>query len=371
MIDFLAIEPGETLRLRPALAEAHKRIDTYEPAQGLREAVDVAMLLGVPLLITGEPGTGKTSAARWLADQLGADDVMPLDVKSTTAGRDLLYTFDEVARFRDSSRGEDRPLISYVQFSALGEAILRAAGGSAVLQTPDRRSLSGEWLDRHRETIRRAFGGEADGTKGATVALLLPGEPGFSEAAPQHRVVLIDELDKAPRDTPNDLLAEINDMAFVITELSLRVAAQNGRRPIVLITSNSEKALPEPFLRRCAFFNIPDATDEQLEAILASKIPDATGSELSRTALKLYGDLRRHARVQKRPGTSELLSWLDVLHLQPGVDRDTSVSDACRRYLASIPKAAEDDARQPSWPLLGALMKSHEDVEIAMDLILA
>eukprot|EP01035_Chromulina_nebulosa_P041342 gene41342-55923_t len=152
MTDFVAVTGRAPLRLTAPLAEDHKVVGGYRAATGLVEAIDVAMLLGVPLLLTGEPGTGKTRAAYWLAHELGGPAPLRFDVKSGSTGRDLLYTFDEVARFRDASSGrETRPLISYLRFSALGEAILRAAGGKAVLTdmgetaaTPDTRLLLNE-----------------------------------------------------------------------------------------------------------------------------------------------------------------------------------------------------------------------------------
>src|SRR5205085_3315730 len=123
------------LRLVAPLAEGHKAAGAYRPAKGLREALDVAMMLGVPLLITGEPGTGKTRAAYWLTFELGLPPPQPLrfDVKSGSSGRDLLYSFDEVARFRDASANESKPLVEYLQLNALGEAIVRATGGAGIL----------------------------------------------------------------------------------------------------------------------------------------------------------------------------------------------------------------------------------------------
>jgi MoxR-like ATPase len=362
MNEFLAVESLRPLKLRPALTAGHKSVDNYKPATGFMEAVDVAMLLGVPLLLTGEPGSGKTSSADWLAGRLNAGKVLRHDVKSTTSGRELLYTFDEVARFRDSS-GSDKvevPLIKYIQFTALGEAIIRAAGGGEDLLAPDRNPLVGEAFEANRGQLVRAFGKDALAGGRAPVSLLLPNDREFVNAAAEHRVVLIDELDKAPRDTPNDLLAEIDDMGFAIPELGIRIEAGSRLRPVVIITSNSEKALPEPFLRRCAYFNIPEATDEQLQIIVEGAIDGLSDQELVKSAIRLFRELRRNPTVQKKPGTSELLAWLDVMIQDPRNNADMSVEQVCRALVQGQPE------EKKKWPAIGALLKWEEDVEIAM-----
>ena len=155
MTQFLAIDAGgasgapDDLRLMPPLSTRHRETGHYRPAPGLVEAMDVAMMLGVPLLLTGRPGTGKTQAAYWLADQLRRP-LIRYDVKSVTSGAELLYSFDEVARFRDASAREKRPLIDYVRFNALGLAILRGGGGSGSLTDLVGRALTVEASTRLR-----------------------------------------------------------------------------------------------------------------------------------------------------------------------------------------------------------------------------
>jgi MoxR-like ATPase len=356
---FTAIVSRDPLRLRHPLTEGHKLSEAYFPAEGLSEAMDVAMLLGQPLLLTGDPGTGKTRAAHWLAGKLGLAPLLRFDVKSTSTGNDLLYQFDEVARFRDSTRKVAKPLVNYLRFNALGEAILRAAGGPSVLSSLADEPLEGEATVRHRHILEDAFGAiPAD--RRITTAMLLPDDKAFKDAEPAHRLVLIDELDKAPRDTPNDLLAEIEDMSFKIPELGVKVqAAESGFRPVVIITSNSEKSLPEPFLRRCAYFDIPfprrydPAKDGAwpgqgtLEQIVEGRIAALEGGgTLLEEALDLFQRLRRpDSGVRKTPGTAELLAWLDVLLTRNDLTRHDSFKankDAVQSSLTAVLKNKDD-----------------------------
>jgi MoxR-like ATPase len=356
---FTAIIREAPLALSHPLTESHKRWQAYFPAAGLAAAMDVAMLLGQPLLLTGDPGVGKTRAAHWLAGQLKIAPLLRFDVKSTSTGTDLLYQFDEVARFRDSTRKESKPLINYLRFNALGEAILRAAGGTSLLSSIAGEPLEGVTTNRHLNILIDAFG-EAPQEKRVTAAMLLPDDKAFGTAGPEHRVVLIDELDKAPRDTPNDLLAEIEDMSFKIPELGVKVeAGETGFRPIVIITSNSEKSLPEPFLRRCAYFDIPfprrynKAKDGAwpgegtLEQIVEGRIEALQGGGiLLQQALDLFQRLRRpDSGVRKTPGTAELLAWLDVIVTRNGLtqhDDFKSKGEAIESSLSAVLKNKDD-----------------------------
>jgi hypothetical protein len=242
-----------------------------------------------------------------LADRLNVTSLLRYDVKSTSSGTDLLYYFDEVARFRDSTRRIEQPLIRYLRLNALGEAIVRAAGGRAELCSIDGEVLEGDALVRHRDLLIDAFGETWTRWNGAAIAaLLLPDDKDFAEAEPEHRIVLIDELDKAPRDTPNDLLTEIEDMRFKIPELGLLIKADPDSRPIVIITSNSEKSLPDPFLRRCIYFDIPFPRrydrarhgawpgEGTLELIVEGRIDALSGGgPLVEQALNFFQRLRR------------------------------------------------------------------------------
>lgn len=348
------------------ITPAHQDAARYIDPPGLFDAVDSALLLGLPLLVTGEPGTGKTQAAYWLSELLGENNghdraqLLRTDVKSTMSGRDLLYRFDEVARFRDSAGGsEPRPLIDYIEFEALGAAIIRAAGGQAQLGVLGARDPA--------EVSQRVFGTTR---KELLARDLLPGDAAFADAAPTCRVVLIDELDKAPRDTPNDLLAEIENMAFSIPELGLRVDARGAggakageQRPIVVITSNSERDLPEPFLRRCAFFHIPFPDEALIRAIVANSVdgigdPDAP---LVTSATQYLTELRSDQRLSKRPATAEFLAWTACLSGRlVGLPVGQSIADTF-----------DPVKRTKLLQSLGCLVKTRDDLEIAKGLMLA
>lgn len=367
---FLAVKSEKPPVLRTPFAASYPDPAKYLPAPGLCEALDAAMLLGMPLLLTGEPGTGKTQAARWLAWRLGAP-LLRHDVKSTTAGRDLLYAFDEVARFRDASAaasgGGGRALVDYVCFSALGEAILRTLPrAAAVVPLRAGAAIPQAAFAAPRDGI--AIGKEAiEQNDDPRVAQLLPGDPGFAKGGPEHCVVLIDELDKAPRDTPNDLLAEVESLSFELPELGLRIAADPAWRPVVIITSNSERALPEPFLRRCLFFDIPPPDEDAMAKIVfqsikgvVSRSVDGTysGKALFNSAWRFYAALRGAPNLRKKPGTAELLGWLDLLRNQAkfGVDEalgsDKASVARIEPTLACLAKAPEDRV------LAGNLLKS-------------
>jgi MoxR-like ATPase len=355
MEDFTAVISRRPLRLEPPLAERHKQHERYKPAKGLREALDVAMLLGVPLLLTGAPGTGKTRAAFWLNAELSDSKLLRYDVKSTSTGSDLLYHFDEVSRFRDSAQGKEKPLVHYLRLNALGEAIVRAAGGKAVLQTPLGELLTGKVVERSAKMMDEAFGESWRHGDAATVSLLRPDDPDFARAQPEHRIVLIDELDKAPRDTPNDLLVEVEEMQFLIPELGVLVAADPAYRPIVIITSNSEKSFPDPFLRRCAYFDIPFPDEDTLKAIIDGSIDRlGGGSQLVGEALDLFQRLRREdSGIRKLPGTAELLAWLDLLVRREGCTSATSL------------RARAQSEQERIAQTLVAVFKTREDSEAA------
>jgi MoxR-like ATPase len=285
----------------------------YLPDQGLVDAVNVALMLQQPLLLSGEPGTGKTQLAFSVAWQLGLGSPLIFETKSTSTSGDLFYTFDNLRRFQAAQvQGTDVDPRLFIQYNALGLAIIRTLGAQAA-----------------RAVL--PVGTEAD-------------------PHPRRSLVLIDEIDKAPRDFPNDILNEIEHLYFRIPELGNTVVAADGAlRPIVIITSNSEKSLPDAFLRRCIFYHIP-FPEARLEEILTTRVGGLVagdGTALDEV-LEFFMELRSdEVRLRKRPGTAELLQWVLAL-LGFGVDpaqplRGQAASAA--HTLGALAKHPEDQER--------------------------
>ncbi len=272
--------------------EAFAGTAEYVATEDLQDAVNAALVLERPLLIKGEPGTGKTVLAEEVAKALGRP-LYAWTVKSTTTAQQGLYEYDAVARLRDSQLGkpEVENVAHYIR----------------------------------RGKIWQAF------------------------ESPEPAVLLIDEVDKADIEFPNDLLQELDRMAFDVLELDQRVEARH--RPLVVITSNSEKDLPDAFLRRCLFHYIrfPDA--ETMERIVRVHHPDLD-RDLIVAAMRLFYGLRDWPGLRKKPSTSELIDWIKLLIL----DR------ASPEGLNAV------NLREAMPPHLHALVKSEVDLSLLSSL---
>ena len=295
----------------------------YSADAGLVEAVNTALILAKPLLLTGRPGTGKTELAERIAWELGLGPVLRFESQSLTEAQELFYRFDLVAQMADSqlaqrAGGTPREPEQFLTFGALGKAIIHAH--------PEAYPDLVEW-DRRNDAELQA----------AAHPLVPPSALEAALHAPRRSVVLIDEIDKAARDVPNDLLNGIERMAFRIRELRNRLVAvpSNAQlKPIVLITSNSERDLPDPFLRRCVYYNIPDPDREKLAQILRLRVPTTLkdkGDPASPASVRshyeqlapfyqallsfftTYSDKRAPHNLAYRPGTSELIDWANAL----------------------------------------------------------
>ncbi|WBA84036.1 AAA family ATPase [Endozoicomonas sp. GU-1] len=262
--------------------------DQYIATDDLKMAVNAAVTLQRPLLIKGEPGTGKTMLAEQVARSLGKE-LLQWHIKSTTKAQQGLYEYDAVSRLRDSQLGDERvhDISNYIVKGKLWEAF------------------------------------ESD----------------------QQSVLLIDEIDKADIEFPNDLLQELDKMEFNVYETQQQIKAR--QRPIVIITSNNEKELPDAFLRRCFFHYISFPDAETMREIVRVHFPDLQ-KKLVDEALQVFFELREIPGLKKKPSTSELIDWLKLLN------SDDIPADILQNR----------DTRSAIPPLHGALVKNEQDVHL-------
>jgi MoxR-like ATPase len=261
--------------------------DSYVATDDLKIAVNAAVTLERPLLVKGEPGTGKTELAKQVAASLGLR-MIEWNIKSTTRAQQGLYEYDAVSRLRDSQLGEDRvhDVKNYIKKGKLWDAF------------------------------------EAD----------------------EKVVLLIDEIDKADIEFPNDLLQELDKMEFFVYETGETIKAR--QRPVVIITSNNEKELPDAFLRRCFFHYIRFPDTETMKQIVEVHHPGIK-ADLLTTALTQFFEIREQQGLKKKPSTSEVLDWLKLL-----LAEDMTPEDLKRDGASALPK------------LHGALLKNEQDVHL-------
>ena len=261
--------------------------NTYIAADDLAVAVKAAVTLERPLLVKGEPGTGKTELARQVAESLKME-MIEWNIKSTTRAQQGLYEYDAVSRLRDSQLGDERvhDVAHYIKKGKLWKAF----------------------------------------------------------SSDKKVVLLIDEIDKADVEFPNDLLQELDRMAFHVYETGATVKARH--RPVVIITSNNEKELPDAFLRRCFFHYISFPEPETLRKIIEVHHPGIK-SQLLETALTQFFEIRETPGLKKKPSTSEVLDWLKLL-----LAEDLTPEDLRRNGVNALPR------------LHGALLKNEQDVHL-------
>ncbi|QQR81942.1 MAG: MoxR family ATPase [Deltaproteobacteria bacterium] len=258
---------------------AYQGTEDYVASEALQEVVNVALAIKRPLLLKGEPGTGKTLLAQSIAKAIGRP-LLRWNIKSTTKAVEGLYVYDTVQRLNDSrfGGGNVSDIKHYIKLGKLGESFV----------------------------------------------------------APEPVVLLIDEIDKADLEFPNDLLAEIDEMRFYIPETREEISAKH--RPMVVITSNSEKELPDAFLRRCVFHFIEFPNLEMMEQIVKVHFPTIEKKMLEASLKKFY-EIRTRTGLKKPPSTSELIDWLHAL-IAMGLD----------------PKSLDET------PLIGCLLKNEQDI---------
>jgi MoxR-like ATPase len=292
-VDTLSLSARSFLwRERSFASEAHR----FVPTEDLTTSIHAALAVGDPLLLTGEPGTGKTQVAYYIAYRIGLGEVLRFQVKSDSRARDIMYEFDAVRYFYDAH---------------VTREVLAEHGGQPPLDKRNYVEPRQLWLALQSEGPR---------------------------------VLLIDEIDKAPRDFPNDLLFEFDKMEFDVPETGDRIFGRPESRPVVVVTSNSERQLPDAFLRRCVYHHM-EFSENLLQRVFEARREEFTNLHESVVALAMerFIALRRLAQ-RKRPATAEFLVRLRLLALSENIE----------------PRTLEGDLSQ--LPYLGVLLKDRDDI---------
>lgn len=279
----------------------------YKAGKELKDAVNIAMLLGKPLLVTGEPGTGKTQLAHSVAYKFGMDSPLIFNTRSTSTATDLFYIYDAIKHLQYAQNQHNEVLSNdeieqkFIHYQALGKAI-----------------QSGK-----------------------------------------RQVVLIDEVDKAPRDLSNDILNVLEDMEFTVPEVHKSYKTEKAKRPVIIFTSNSEKNLPDAFLRRCIYIHLKFPSEDNLLEIVSSKIENHFYSkqELQDYVIPHFMVIRDTLK-KKKPSTSEFLHWVTVLE---------NIRFSARNL--TVFKNLSNDEKQKLYMTYCVLAKNEEDVNIIREFI--
>ena len=289
----------------------------YEADESLIAAVNTALLLGKPLLLTGDTGTGKTSLAASVAYQLKLTTPLIFNCKSTSQAQDLFYHYDALRHYRaEKIAGHKDDVLKFIQFNALGIAIIN--------------SHNQHHLQAHLSLE-------------------------YQSKSAQRHVVLIDEIDKTPRDFPNDLLHEIDHYCFQLREWgNQQISVQAQYKPVVIITSNSEKNLPDAFMRRCIYHHIEFPQTDLLLNIALGHLSRLYQKDdlLLHQAIKLFLYLRQQ-NLNKKPATAELIDWLKIL----ANDEIFAGFDKSQRIQQDNPSLRDS---------LNCLLKNHQDRQLIL-----
>jgi MoxR-like ATPase len=325
-MSFQYITPGQQQPKKHQLPaykfDQYKKPENYiiKPDQAC--AINVALYMNHPLLITGEPGTGKTQLASRISWCLDLGAPLVFNTKSTSIATDLFYTYNSLARFHAAQTKKSyRDGIDFITYNALGKAILFSNTLAEI------------------EQIEKEYG-----TK-----LVLNHEVRTTQ---KQKVVLIDEIDKAPRDFPNDLLNEIENCAFEIQELNnARISAKKEHFPIIIITSNSEKHLSDAFLRRCVYYHIEFPDLKEMKTIVTQRLKEISEPAIN-DMLVLFYQLRNTKQMKKRPATAEFLVCIKSVY---DYVSGNTIKDEEKEFVKHI--------------ILSTLIKKEKDLPVAKEIV--